>query len=308
MRATPRQIVRFVVLILSTAAFWSMGPIGKSFPESKPALAGPAPVGPIQIDRLGQGLALETCYDVASSAKVSASGYGGPGHSGGAGDELVRLLNVGNFGTPTAVVSPVGVGNSGVQPDSVAGIVGLQTNGVAGALCANVYVFDDDQELQECCSCFISADGVRTFSVTNDLISNPAFNGARMSLGAIKVVGSFGICSSPTTAAGLTPIVAGPVGADPFAIGGFRLAEGLKGWISHAEAIASNLPPSFAFVTSTSVDELANAPLDSSELIELTTNCAANVRQASGAGICTRGSGENVPPPVLPPVRPGLAG
>jgi len=86
-------------------------------------------------------------------------------------------------------------------------------------------------------------------------------------------------------------------GAAALGITGFNLAQGLKGWINHAETIASNLPPSFAFVTNTSVEELANAALDSSELNQLTTNCNAIVNQGSGAGICTCGSGENPPPP-----------
>jgi len=120
---------------------------------------------------------------------------------------------------------------------------------------------------------------VRTLSTINDLTSNPAFNGAKMSLGAVKVVGSFGSCSNtPPTAASLTAT---------------SLAEGLSGWMNHAETIASNLPPSFAFVTSTSVDEFANAPLDSGELTELTTNCDSIFTQGSGAGICTCGSGDN---------------
>jgi hypothetical protein len=113
-----------------------------------------------------------------------------------------------------------------------------------------------------------------------------------MSVGAIKVVGSFGICNSPTTAASLTL-----AGAAALGITGFNLAQGLKGWINRAETIASNLPPGFAFVTNTSVEEFASAPLDSSELKQLVTNCNAIVSQASGAGICTRGSGENPPPP-----------
>jgi len=78
-------------------------------------------------------------------------------------------------------------------------------------------------------------------------------------------------------------------------IGEGDLAEGLKGWINHAETIASNLPPSLAFATSTSVDEFQNA-LDSGELTALTTNCRDILTQASGAGICTCGSGDNGPP------------
>jgi hypothetical protein len=278
MRVTPKQIVRFGLLMLGTAAFWSMGPVGTGVFQTAPALA--LPIGPVQIDRLGRGVALETYYDTASSAQMSAGGYGGPGHSGGAGDELVRLLNVGNFRTEL-MPRPAGSADASV------------VSGEPGALCANIYVFDDDQELQECCSCPVTADGVRTLSTINDLTSNPAFHNARMSVGAIKVVGSVGLCISPDTAAGLASI--GLVVADPMPITGFPLAEGLKGWINHAEMIASNLPPSFAFVTSTSVEEFASAPLDSGELSELTTNCNAIMSQGSGAGICTCGSGDNGP-------------
>jgi len=201
--------------------------------------------------------------------------YGGPGHSGGDGDELVRLLNVGNFIT-AVIATPVAASDSAVTGFVIE----------PGELCANIYVLDDDQELQECCSCPVTADGVRTLSTINDLTSNPAFHNAKMSVGAIKVIGSIGRCTSPTTAANLIS-----AGVDSFA--GIGLAEGLKGWINHSETIASNLPPSFAFVTSTSVDEFANAPLDSGELFQLTNNCRLNVAQASGAGVCTCGSGDN---------------
>jgi len=207
--------------------------------------------GPFQIQPLGHRVAFETYYDVASSAQVSAGGYGGPGHSGGSGDALIRLVDVGNFT--------------------------VSTNNDPGALCANFYVFDDDQQEQACCSCLITANGATTTSVITNLISNPAFSNAKPSLGAVKVVGSFGTCANtPPTAASLIAA---------------NLAEGLKGWINHAEKIATNRPPSFAFVTSTSVERFAGAPLDSGELRELTSNCASIVRQASGAGICSCGVG-----------------
>jgi hypothetical protein len=125
-----KSIGRWGLLALGTAALWSMGPVWRGVLQTEQAFA------QTQIQELGQHLAIQSYYDVASSAQVSAGGYGGPGHSGGAGDALVRLVNVGNFDA--------------------------STDGVPGALCANFYVFDDDQELQECCSCFMSADDVLT--------------------------------------------------------------------------------------------------------------------------------------------------
>jgi len=71
MTITPRKIVRFGLLILGTVALWSVGPVGRGVFQTEPALAAPIG-GPFQIHRLGRGLALETYYDVASSAQVSA--------------------------------------------------------------------------------------------------------------------------------------------------------------------------------------------------------------------------------------------
>jgi hypothetical protein len=38
-------------------------------------------------------------YDTSTAFGKSEGGYGGPGHSGGAGDALLRIVNAGNFET-----------------------------------------------------------------------------------------------------------------------------------------------------------------------------------------------------------------
>jgi len=89
MRLIPRWIARVGLLAVSTAALWSLGPVWRGVVRTEQAFA------QTQIQELGQELALQSYYDVASSAQVSAGGYGGPGHSGGAGDALVRVVNTG---------------------------------------------------------------------------------------------------------------------------------------------------------------------------------------------------------------------
>src|ERR1700681_525549 len=42
-----------------------------------------------------------------------------------------------------------------------------------GNLCAMIYVFDQDQQLSECCGCVETHNGLRTLSVRRDLTSNP---------------------------------------------------------------------------------------------------------------------------------------
>jgi len=117
MRVSLRQIGRWGLLLVSTAALWWFAPVWQVAMQTEQAFAGDD-ISPVQINQLGRRVALRTYYDVASSAQVSAGGYGGPGHSGGDGDSLVRIVNEGNF-------------------EAI-------TNGRPGALCANFYVFDDE--------------------------------------------------------------------------------------------------------------------------------------------------------------------
>ena len=61
--------------------------------------------------------------------------------------------------------------NTAGAPD---GTVRLTNPGTAGGnLCAAVFVFDQNQEMSECCSCFLSPDGLRTLSVNTDITGNP---------------------------------------------------------------------------------------------------------------------------------------
>ena len=61
-----------------------------------------------------------------------------------AGDSIVNLTNVGSV--------------NGFDP--------------IGDICANVYVFAEDQQLISCCSCPLTPNHLRTLSVLNDLINN----------------------------------------------------------------------------------------------------------------------------------------
>src|SRR4051812_33237547 len=62
---------------------------------------------------------------------------------GGLADQQIRLVNFAAFGTP--LTSPV------------------------GDVCANVYVFDANQEMIACCSCRITPNGLLTLSVAGGL-------------------------------------------------------------------------------------------------------------------------------------------
>ena len=80
----------------------------------------------------------------------------------------------------------------------------------AGNICANVYVFDPQEEEIGCCSCLITPDGLNSLSVQNDLISNNLTPAVPTSI-VIKIVGSY---ASPVTGGALTrcdpTVYAGP--------------------------------------------------------------------------------------------------
>src|ERR1017187_5686904 len=88
--------------------------------------------------------------------------------------------------------------NTAGAPDATVRITNPGTAG--GGLCAAVYVFDVNQEMSECCSCYVSPDGLRTLSVNTDLTSNP-LTGVILNTGAIKIVSTKSngtTCPNPT--------------------------------------------------------------------------------------------------------------
>lgn len=123
-------------------------------------------------------------------------------------------------------------------------------------LWASFYVFDDSQELQECCACGVSPDGLLSESVNAELLSNP-LTGKVNTRGVIKV-----IASSASTA---------PVANTP--------APGLRGWATHVQhALGVNYQ-----ITET---RLADSNLTSSEQSMLQNLCSYAIQLGSGTGVC----------------------
>jgi hypothetical protein len=236
------------------------------------------PIVPLAVDPTFYNLSY---YDVSTAFDPSAGGYGGPGNSGGTGDALLRIVDAGNFG--------LGVGTAG----AVAG---------NGDVCANIYVFNDIQEQQECCSCPLTANSLMTFSVINNLISNPFNPHESLEAGVIKIVGSAIELDSITAASGPGAAFLGGCSNSPTATtaaGPYVIAGGLHAWLNHTETMASNqagFTPPFGFITSTSVDEFTPAGLDAGELAHLQAGCAAinaaNHFGSQSIGICSCGKGD----------------
>lgn len=80
-------------------------------------------------------------------------------------------------GAPDAVARFINDGNTGAGPDPV------------GDLWAAIYVFDDSEELTECCACTVTADGLTSEDVKTQLTANP-LTGHVPTRGVIKVISS----------------------------------------------------------------------------------------------------------------------
>jgi len=135
-----------------------------------------------------------------------------------------------------------------------------------GNVCAMVYVFDNDQQLTECCGCVETHNGLRTISVRNNLTSNP-LTGVRSTNGVIKVV-SAAVNNSP---------------CDPSS--NVHPVANLRTWVTHIQnAVGAAYP-----ITET---ESSASALGATELANLQAQCAFIGILGSGHGICSCGTGD----------------
>ena len=118
------------------------------------------------------------------------------------------------------------------------------------SLWASIYVFDDSQELTECCSCFVSADGLLSESVKNQLTASP-LTSIKPPRGVIKVI------SSSVNAGG-------PKNDYPTSNFTNTPTPGLRGWATHIQSVANKNPFGPAPYSQTET-ELSDANLSAGE-------------------------------------------
>ena len=154
----------------------------------------------------------------------------------GIGSQSVRLVNFGAAGTP--LTTPV------------------------GDVCANIYVFDANQEMIACCSCRITPNGELTLDVAANLTANN-LTGVFPANGDIKIVSTAAagtaVCTPLTYNAGLL--------------------DSTVGFGSHRQLTAGA-----AFITETNIPAAA---LSSAEQGFLTQACQFTRYLGSGFGQCS---------------------
>ncbi|HXZ78455.1 MAG TPA: hypothetical protein VEG30_00890 [Terriglobales bacterium] len=146
-------------------------------------------------------------------------------------DQAVRIINPGEQGTPLS--------------------------GKQGTVCADIYVFDDNQEMSECCACPITANGLLILSLNYDLNDNPLTGFPAPRDGVLKIVSDNGANCDPTS----------PVPTPD-----------LRAWATHLQN------PGGVLVTTET--EFQAATLQQDELSFLGTACSFVQFLGSGKGTC----------------------
>jgi hypothetical protein len=185
------------------------------------------------------------------------------------------------------------------QPDAIVRLV--NPNGGPDGLfsteehpvCAMIYVFDDDQEMQACCGCPVSSAGLLTLSSNRDLRANiigeslidptlgwidvvPARENAASSSGSGNNQGCFaeqsGACNG---------------GCDPTSNPGYEVdaQDTLLGSISRSQFVSSQNPGN-PTIGVTEVPLPIDQPRDPRNLTYEQAECGALVGNGSGAGTC----------------------
>jgi hypothetical protein len=161
-----------------------------------------------------------------------ALSYFANAHTAGASDGTLRLVNDGNV--------------SDASP--------------AGDLCAAIYVFDDNENQQECCSCRVTPNGYLSLSINSNLTANNAPN-KTLHRGVIKILSSApsgGVCDPTTT----------------------NIHRGIRGWLTHIEKAGTG------FLHST--EDLKDSSLSLSEAGDLAEDCSLIRSAGKGVtGVCS---------------------
>ena len=219
---------------------------------------------------------------------------------GGNGDSILRLID------PNGSANPALGGSD--QP-----------------VCAMIYVFDDDEEMGECCSCPLTPAQLETFSVEKSLTANWGLGEApeRHGKGAIAVVAGApnlaitGSTPGNTNGQGctVTQSAACNFGCDPTNVPGYTVtgANNLLGSITHDEVVqAGPMGGPGAIFGITEIALADDGAGDPTNVAYLQRQCGELVGNGSGSGICDCSAilvapGVNVGPTPVPPVATATA-
>jgi len=186
---------------------------------------------------------------------------------------LLPAIGMGQVLQPPSDTFAVGFYVNANQSDVADGTVFITNPGSSGGdLCGDVYVFDANGEMAECCGCPVPQNGLLTLSINNDLTSN-SLTGVLLTDGVIKIISSSestaGSSKCDARKANPTRTLRGDeeVPAKHRNSKNSNTSEGHKGYAMH------------------------DAPLSSKELGSLKDRCSVITKDGSGHGVCSCGNG-----------------
>src|ERR1700682_2858519 len=147
-------------------------------------------------------------------------------------------------------------------PDGVLRVVNdgtLSDASPAGDLCASVYVFDSAEQMNECCSCRVTPNGILSLSVNTNLTSNTV-TGQTLTRGVVKIV------SSKAVAGRCDPAADAP-------------QTGIRGWLTHVQKSTTGY--------SLTEEELMDSNLSTLEAADLAEDCQVIIGLGIATGVCS---------------------
>jgi len=154
--------------------------------------------------------------------------------------------------------------------DSIVNITNAGSEGgfePSGNICANVYVFDPDQQLIACCACPLTPNHLKNLSVKNDLISNTLTPGVPTSVTVAIAATKGGTCNAA---------LGNIFGTPPQ---GVSAAAGLRAWF-----VTIHQGPTGDY--NTTENEFSPAPISPTQGQKLLQYCGFIQANGSGFGIC----------------------
>ena len=201
--------------------------------------------------RLGFGVALLSTVALAQNYYVNSHGQQAPA-------DAYQVRYAANLAAGDSVVNLTNAGTKG----------GYDSN---GDICANVYVFADDQQLIACCACPLTPNHLQHLSVNGDLVSNTLTPGKPADVTiALVATEQHGTCD-PANLNGIQDADGRGFDVD--------FAEGLRAWGTTLHAA-----PGGGYTVSET--EFSQASLSDSELDKMVSYCGFIKADGSGYGIC----------------------
>jgi len=244
------------------------------------------------------GASMATSASAATLRRGSTGSGGAAISSGGPGEVLWTWYDTTEHRFSDGAINVDGNGDNIIRLVNPVGSATPATSGLSTSnACAMIYVFDDDEEMGECCGCPITPTQMATISVEEDLTENwgigPDVDNDSGAIAIVAVAPNAAVSSvldfNPITGCSFSS-GAGPAcngGCDPGATPGWTVsgAKNLLGSITHNQTVYGSgfQGPS----TTSGLTEVAlfdDAGGDPNNLTYLQTQCSFLVGGFSGGG------------------------